>query len=67
MGIGLRVNLALEVPNRLLAIARNHCLVDAEDLNATDFFPGTINGYQNPYHYDLSQWRKLKTGLGKHL
>jgi hypothetical protein len=61
------LNLALEVPNRLLAIARKHCLVDVEDLNATDFFPGTIDGYQNPYHYDLRPWEILKTGLGKHL
>lgn len=61
------LNLALEVPNRLLAIARNHCLVDAEDLNETDFFPGTIDGYQNPYDYDLRPWQKLKTGLGKYL
>jgi hypothetical protein len=60
-------NLALEVPNRLLAIARNHCSVDAEDLNETDFFPGTIDGYQNPYRYDLRPWQKLNTGLGKHL
>src|SRR5688572_15042915 len=44
-------NLALEVPNRLLAIARNHYLVDAEDLTASDFYPGTIDGYKNPYHY----------------
>ena len=61
------LNLALEVPNRLLAIARNNGLADAEDLSPTDFFPGTIDGYQNPYHYDLRPWQKLKTGLGKYL
>jgi hypothetical protein len=60
-------NLALEVPNRLLTVARSTGLTDVEGLLPTDFLPGTTDGYQNPYHYDLSGWKKTGTGLGKRM
>ena len=59
------LNLALEVPNRLLRVAKEAGLGDAEELVTQDFFPGTVNGYQNPYHYELSDWKKPGTDLGK--
>jgi hypothetical protein len=57
--------LALEVPNRLLAVAKEEGLAEAEALDPGDFFPGTINGYENPYHYDLNMWKTSVTGLGR--
>lgn len=62
-----RVDLALEVPNRLLDVAKKEGLPCAERLVPEDFVPGTIDKYQNPYHYDLQKWRKPGTGLGQRL
>jgi len=61
------ITLALEVPNRLLALAKEEGLAPADDLVPADFFPGTIDGYENPYHYDLSGWKTTGTGLGRRL
>lgn len=61
------VRLALEVPNRLLDVAEEEGLAHAEHLVPSDFVPGTVEGYQNPYHYDLRGWKSRGTGLGQRL
>lgn len=62
-----RVDLAVEVPNRLLEVSKKEGLPCAEHLVPEDFVPGTIEKYQNPYHYDLQKWKKPGTGLGQRL
>jgi hypothetical protein len=59
--------LALEVPNRLLDVAEGEGLAHAEHLVPDDFVPGTVDEYENPYHYDLSGWDSRGAGLGKRL
>jgi hypothetical protein len=61
------VTLALEVPNRLIAIAEKEGLTHAQPLVPSDFLPGTIEGYRNPYYYDLCGWKDSGTGLGLRL
>jgi hypothetical protein len=61
------VGLALDAPNRLLDVAKKEGLPSVEHLVPHDFVPGTIDGYQNPYHYDLRNWKKQGTGLGQRL
>lgn len=61
------INLALEVPNRLIDVAKKEGLPSAEHLVPEDFVPGTIEKYQNPYHYDLRKWKKPGMGLGQRL
>jgi hypothetical protein len=57
--------LALEVPNRLLDVAVKEGLPHAERLLPSDFLPGTVEAYENPYHYDLTGWKIRGTGLGQ--
>lgn len=57
--------LAIEVPNRLLDVAEEEGLIHAEHLVPSDFFPGTVEGYQNPYYYDVGGWKHRGTGLGR--
>ena len=59
--------LALEVPNRLLDIADEEGLGRAERFMTSDFYPGTVGAYQNPYHFDRSGWKTHGTGLGQRL
>ena len=61
------VGLALDAPNRLLDVATKEGIPSTEHLVPHDFVPGTIDGYQNPYHYDLRSWKKRGTELGQRL
>jgi len=61
------IDLALEVPNRLLEITTREGLPSTEPLVAEDFVAESIGKYQNPYHYDIREWKKPGTGLGKRL
>ncbi len=56
--------LARELPNRLLRIAEGAGIGNAASLAESDFFPGSIIGYKNPYYYDLEPWRSESTPLG---
>jgi len=33
-------------------------------LGGDDFFPGTVDGYENPYGYDYRRWRESATPIG---
>ena len=57
--------LALEVPNRLLDVAEKEGLPHAGRLLPSDFLPGTVEMYENPYHYELTGWKIRGTGLGR--
>lgn len=57
--------LAIELPNRLMTVAEEEGMGHAERLIPSDFVPGTIDRYENPYHYDLRAWKILGTGLGR--
>jgi hypothetical protein len=61
------VTLAIELPNRLLDIAEEEGLGHADRLVPSDFLPGTIEKYDNPYGYDLRAWRVRGAGIGKPL
>ncbi|MDP2996378.1 MAG: ATP-binding protein [Bryobacterales bacterium] len=59
--------LAIELPNRLLDIAEEEGLSCSERLAPGDFLPGTVEGYGNPYRYDLRGWERRGTKLGRPL
>jgi hypothetical protein len=59
--------LAIDLPNRLLEIAQSEGLAGSLRLEPNDFFPGTVAGYSNPYHYSLREWDARATGLGRPL
>lgn len=59
--------LALEVPNGLLQIAEREGLKCSDRLDQSDFFPGTVGRYENPYHIDLKGWGFRDSGLGQPL
>ena len=61
------VTLAIEVPNRLLDIAEEEGLACSDRLVPSDFLPGTVEGYSNPYHYSLRGWEHRGTNLGRPL
>lgn len=50
--------LALSLPNRLLELARKEGIECDCRLEPADFYPGTVGGYSNPYHYPLASWLK---------
>jgi len=58
------ITLAIDLPNRLLEIARIVGVGDVAPLVKTDFVPGTLEGYKNPYHYRIEGWDICGTGLG---
>ena len=59
--------LALEVPNNLLEVAQSEGLPRADGLVVEDFLPRTLEGYRNPYYFDLSGFMERGTGLGQPL
>jgi hypothetical protein len=61
------LTLAVELPNRLLDLAQDEGLACPERLAPSDFLPGTVEGYSNPYHYGLGAWELHDTGLGQAL
>jgi hypothetical protein len=56
--------LALEVPNGLLDIAEREGLNCSDRLDPSDFFPGTVGRYENPYWLNLEGWKSRNNGLG---
>jgi hypothetical protein len=58
------VTLAIDLPNRLLEIAEGEGLACSDRLAPDDFLPGTVSGYNNPYHYDLRESETRGTKLG---
>ena len=61
------VTVAIELPNRLLDIAEEEGLSCSERLAPGDFLPGTVEGYRNPYSYDLRGWERRGRNLGRRL
>ncbi len=59
--------LAIDLPNRLLDLAQQEKFACATRLAPSDFLPGTVGGYHNPYHYALNQWEVPNTDLGQPL
>lgn len=57
--------LAIELPNRLLDIAEEEGMSCSERLAPSDFLPGTVEGYRNPYHYNLRGWERRGMNLGR--
>ncbi|WP_026182528.1 HD domain-containing protein [Leeia oryzae] len=47
---------ALLLPNNLLDLANENGLSIEYRLEESDFYPGTIGEYRNPYHYPLKSW-----------
>jgi hypothetical protein len=56
--------LALTLPNRLLDLADKLGIPCASRLQISDFFPGTVGIYNNPYHYSLKEWFTSSTDIG---
>jgi hypothetical protein len=52
--------------NELLKVAAAQNIENAAALRfqPVDFLEGTVEGYENPYHYNIGSWRNSKTPVG---
>jgi len=47
---------------KLIDIARTAGLGEVEGIFNSEFVPGTLLSYKNPYHYDFSRWKNQSVG-----